>query len=516
MCVFVLGIALIVSLAACDSSDYKKAEELYNEGQYNEALYLFKNLGDYEDSQEKVLSCTYFIANSLFKDAQYEKAASFYEQLGDYKQSREQLSICEKEVGMRTNADYDFLEALEKSILSRMAHSNTTDYSTLVNTEFAYLSQFEGAKFYDKSLADFSQLYLQGLQEQKDALSEEYDDYQIGWQEGLVHRKEVLAGLYNEFGFMADNKEFVGTYVLEYEEERAKLEAYKAIRDDIQAQFDSDDFKVDWAFPRYQSGTLEFKLKNETAYTYNMNFIFSFLSGDGTLFFSSNKIVQNVKPGNSYVVNTNIDFTNCKSSDFEYTVNYSIEDVQLVKETKSLPDQDEKNKDAEETDILLDGMPDGMIINESKWDAWESTNNCMLFPFMDTGEQAGFEFTMPLGQGNSKQKNVDFVFANGKTLKNVEMYYGVEDQKILYTGLWTEDKNAFLSKDFREACIRLMLGYNIHYDDGAVMNLTRDRAEEIVDFCLKNQEAEHCLVDNMRIRVLREDEKPYYSFHLEY
>ena len=44
-------------LTGCNSSDYKKATQLYSEGNYEEALALFTKLGDYEDSAQMAAAC---------------------------------------------------------------------------------------------------------------------------------------------------------------------------------------------------------------------------------------------------------------------------------------------------------------------------------------------------------------------------------------------------------------------------------------------------------------------------
>lgn len=44
-------------LTGCNSSDYKKATQLYSEGNYEEALELFTKLGDYEDSEQLAAAC---------------------------------------------------------------------------------------------------------------------------------------------------------------------------------------------------------------------------------------------------------------------------------------------------------------------------------------------------------------------------------------------------------------------------------------------------------------------------
>lgn len=54
-----LSIILVLSLSACDSSDYKKAMELYESGDLDGAITAFSVLGDYEDSEDMVLKIKY-------------------------------------------------------------------------------------------------------------------------------------------------------------------------------------------------------------------------------------------------------------------------------------------------------------------------------------------------------------------------------------------------------------------------------------------------------------------------
>ncbi len=56
----------VISATGCDSSDYKKATELYNSGQYSDANAIFSELGDYKDSAQMLKNgewkelCAYF------------------------------------------------------------------------------------------------------------------------------------------------------------------------------------------------------------------------------------------------------------------------------------------------------------------------------------------------------------------------------------------------------------------------------------------------------------------------
>ena len=49
--VLCLCLCLVFSLSACKSNDYEKAKGLYDSGNYAEALPMFEELGDYEDSE---------------------------------------------------------------------------------------------------------------------------------------------------------------------------------------------------------------------------------------------------------------------------------------------------------------------------------------------------------------------------------------------------------------------------------------------------------------------------------
>ena len=163
-----------------------------------------------------------------------------------------------------------------------------------------------------------------------------------------------------------------------------------------------------------------------------------------------------------------------------------------------------------------DQMPDNMVIDEAQWEAWSPQGKCDVFTFMRTANNNDFSYSIPSGQSASHKK-ASFIFNDKghKQLGNTEMYYGISKGNIEYVGLWTEKKSIFQNKDFTEACIRLMMAYNIHFDSEQreyVSNLTRKEAEAVVNYCLKN--VEHCLVGDLRIRVVQQDD--YYSFHMEH
>ena len=92
----VLIVTVLCSLTGCNSSDYKKAEELLGTGNYEEALSIYESLelgGSYKDSAEKVLECKYQIAGVAYNNMDYIQSYDIYCDLNDYKDSVESSLI---------------------------------------------------------------------------------------------------------------------------------------------------------------------------------------------------------------------------------------------------------------------------------------------------------------------------------------------------------------------------------------------------------------------------------------
>ncbi len=328
--ILLFAIISCVCLTSCSSSNYKQAEELYSNGDYSAALDIYTSLNDYEDSQEKIQSCKYHIANDFFDNAQYDDALPLYKELGEYEDCAQKLSTCEREIGMTDNADYAFLADIEESVKFRMNAATDSSLDTLVNTELVYLDKYEDATFYDSHLQELATQYVEGLHTQQEAVAYNQEgEYQVKWQQGLVLRYEVLTVLYNDYGFMSDSADFIATYVRQYDDAKALLTAYEQIEDDIETQTSASDFDFTVDYAGYDGGYYSFTLKNNTQYTYSTVFKFSFLTPDNTIFYSNDSFIENVQPGNSYIVSVYVDFTNCPDPTFYYTLNNYYTDIQF-------------------------------------------------------------------------------------------------------------------------------------------------------------------------------------------
>lgn len=101
---FVMLTFIMLSLSGCKSDDYKKALEYESAGNYESALEIYTELGDYEDSADRRVACQAEIDNSssyaegitLMDKMEYKSALELFEVLGDYKDSVEKCAECEK------------------------------------------------------------------------------------------------------------------------------------------------------------------------------------------------------------------------------------------------------------------------------------------------------------------------------------------------------------------------------------------------------------------------------------
>ena len=149
----ILALSMMFALCGCASSDYKKAQELFEKRQYSDAAELFKKLGDYKDSKVKL--CEALIHKigflSTFNPSQSdiikaEEALEVYNSLSDEEKSAvsnksdlpTQDEINElREIRQRKDAE----EIIEKAVLEDAAKTirsylkNPSSYQERTDTQ---------------------------------------------------------------------------------------------------------------------------------------------------------------------------------------------------------------------------------------------------------------------------------------------------------------------------------------------------------------------------------------------
>ncbi len=79
--VILLSLLLMFLLVSCDSSDYKKATELFDSGDYETALAMFEALGEYEDSALQASICKVNIAVENFEKGELDEAEKIFKEV---------------------------------------------------------------------------------------------------------------------------------------------------------------------------------------------------------------------------------------------------------------------------------------------------------------------------------------------------------------------------------------------------------------------------------------------------
>lgn len=76
---------------------YKKAENLVSNKEFDTAIEIFSELGDYSDSTERVLNAKYLKADQCEKEKKYDMAVQIFAELDDYSDSKNRISEIIKE-----------------------------------------------------------------------------------------------------------------------------------------------------------------------------------------------------------------------------------------------------------------------------------------------------------------------------------------------------------------------------------------------------------------------------------
>lgn len=92
-------------------SKYKAAATLLENKSYKEAEEAFAALGEYKDSEDRVLECKYLSADALQLNGEFAAAAEAFANLGEYKDSVTRVLSCKYETAVKTLNDGNFDDA---------------------------------------------------------------------------------------------------------------------------------------------------------------------------------------------------------------------------------------------------------------------------------------------------------------------------------------------------------------------------------------------------------------------
>jgi len=112
-----LAMALCLCFVGCDVLDYKEAMDLYEAGEYAQALEIYRALGDYADSARMAEICwqkaDYEAAENHFAAGEYAQALELYQGLDMYMDSPVQAIVCQYRLGLESLDAGSYAQAIE-------------------------------------------------------------------------------------------------------------------------------------------------------------------------------------------------------------------------------------------------------------------------------------------------------------------------------------------------------------------------------------------------------------------
>lgn len=165
-----LLLVLSCLLCACKSSDYRKANSLFENGDYEEAYNIYQSLGEYKDTAELSNECQYQIAKNKLNLHQYDDAKEIFTSLCTYKDSSVLSSECTYQKVLTLIEQRDFYSALNE-LTSISDYKDSAELILLTNNWIVYqqAQQQIQKRNYDEALELLSQ--IKGFQDVDTILS---------------------------------------------------------------------------------------------------------------------------------------------------------------------------------------------------------------------------------------------------------------------------------------------------------------------------------------------------------
>lgn len=155
-------IAFVVTKVIIPGNKYKAAEKSLATENYDAAISVFEELGDYRDSTERFLECIYAKADKLLAAGDYDAAILVFEELGDYKDSNERLLECVYAKADELLAAGDYYTAI--SAFKKYANDRLPDIQADI---YQRAGEFELLGDYDSAIRAYTKIINYGDSRQK-------------------------------------------------------------------------------------------------------------------------------------------------------------------------------------------------------------------------------------------------------------------------------------------------------------------------------------------------------------
>ena len=259
-------------LALCNAAIYEGACTLMENEEYDDALDAFELLGDYEDAQEKVQQAQIAIASA---DIEYYMAQGWSSSAMNVV-NRYEGEVYDQLLALYISfcGDGTVIADLEAAVAARMEleKQETIDYQAILDAELVYLEKYKNMPFYDSTLGDLVDDYLDALSDQQYYLNWYSADWYMPYYWGKLDatRYEALTALGESYGYAAENADLqavLGTS----ETVTAYWEAWYSIYNDLRYDLN------------YQTDDAHHLIyTNDTGYTFSLRLHVSYTDSEDT------------------------------------------------------------------------------------------------------------------------------------------------------------------------------------------------------------------------------------------
>lgn len=235
--VVIVAAAIVYYVLTTDSRNYNSAKELFKEEKFQEALEMFTELGDYEDSSEMVEKCEY------------------------------ELSV-----------DGQFMRSLSKGLMARWAESDTQAeqgfigedpdlYSKYCEIELEQVEDFADQMFNNSELEADAKQYIEYLNQAQEATkfyTVDYTTFSTQWADTYANRTILLKKFVDDYGLVV-KEEYQDTLDDLLVDASAAQEQID-VKDSIQKM--TEQFKIETTEGEWGYKTYKISMKNTTDRTF--------------------------------------------------------------------------------------------------------------------------------------------------------------------------------------------------------------------------------------------------------
>lgn len=317
--IIILILLMSFMLFSCSAADYKLAQKLYTEGDYEQAAVFFETAAKYKNSEDMLHLCKYYLAKMAIDKEAWDDAANYL--IGIEFQDSEELL---KECYMHTNQDFAFLNEIEKLVKFRLhqADSQGIDAQALATTEYECVKKYDLGQFYDIELKQIAT----NLSASYKLIYDSYQNVslsvaQANNYEAQAKLCQAFKTLYEKYDFLKDDSDFVKMYVESIKTAETMAKASVLIKNDVDEQLK---YLSNTGTPWYkEDNNIYFTATNNTQYTYSLEMHVTYNDQDGTGYYTDSQSAK-LAPGESHTYRFTINSISIFSS---VSTDYTYKDI---------------------------------------------------------------------------------------------------------------------------------------------------------------------------------------------